>query len=326
MVARSGLFVAPVPGAPPIGTSPTDARLALGGLFGTVPQLERGGAITQSASVMQFSVAQAMWQLPDVTNPSATFMSATDPVVLTAAAGPGTGSRLDAIAVKQNNYENGDADSRANVIIIAGTPGAPGVLPTIPAAYWLYASILVPTSAATAAACTVTVFGATTSIAIRNAQFVNPVQGNQFWRNDKGRTETYFGLYNSTTNPGGKTTAGWYQTSGNAEVGIAAAQAGVTIVYSSVLKSNGFVTFELSVTLASINTATRLSTLPVGFRPLSSNGARASGGIILSGDVPTASVLQVLTTGEVYGYSNPGSGVGLSSCVTFKAIDTPVLD
>ena len=322
MVARSGLFVAPVPGAPPVGTSPTDGRLALAGLFGTIPQLERGGAISQSASVMQFTVAQAVWQLPDVTNASATFMSATDPVVLTAAAGPGTGSRLDAIAVKQNNYENGDADSRANVIIIAGTPGAPGVLPPIPAAYWLYASILVPTSAANAAACTVTVFGATTSIAIRNAQFVNPVQGNQFWRNDKGRMETYFGLYNLTSNPGGKTTAGWYQTSGNAEVGALTAVFGSITGYG-LKKSNGLVTLTLPCTASfAASTAYKITTLPAGFVPAVQviSGAGANTGSVVSG-----SAAQILTNGDVYMYS-PAVATVVTTAISFYPIDTPVFD
>ena len=329
MVARSGLFVAPVPGTPPIGTSPTDGRLALGGLFGTVPQLERGGAITQSASLMQFSVAQAVWQLPDVTNASATFMSATDPVVLTAAAGPGTGSRQDAIAVKQNNYENGDADSRANVIIIAGTPGAPGVLPTIPAAYWLYASILVPTSAANAAACTVTVFGATTSIAIRNAQFVNPVQGNQFWRNDKGRMETYFGLYNSTSNPGGKTTAGWYQTSGNPEVGVFVYTAGAysdasALAVTTLEKTNGFVTFVICSTKSSaITTGETIGVLPVGYRPRA-----AQSRVDFAGSSNTASPQNYVArdTGVVNIYNPISSPTGAFGSVTFKALDTPVSD
>ena len=44
----------------------------------------------------------------------------------------------------------------------------------------------------------------------RDAKFPAPVQGNQVWRDDLGAVETYFGLYNASTNPGGRDTAGWY--------------------------------------------------------------------------------------------------------------------
>lgn len=43
----------------------------------------------------------------------------------------------------------------------------------------------------------------------RDAKFMNPTQGLQVWRNDLGAVETYYGLYNASTNPGGRDTAGW---------------------------------------------------------------------------------------------------------------------
>lgn len=153
MTARSGLFVAPTTG---VGTAPTDARLALAGLLGVTPQLASGGAITQSGTTMAFTVAQAVLQLPDPTNAAAAFLSPIDQTVLTPAAGPGTGSRIDLIVAKQNNPENGDSDSRASFTLIAGTAGAPGVAPAVPAGYFRYADINVPTGAANAAACTLT--------------------------------------------------------------------------------------------------------------------------------------------------------------------------
>ena len=152
MVARSGLFVAPVAG---VGASPTDARLALSALIGTTAQQASGGVTAQSASTMAFTVPSSVWQLPDPTNANATFLSATDPFTLTPAAGPGTGSRIDLLCVKQNNIENGDADSRANVILVAGTAGAPGGTPAVPTGVWLYQTIAVPATTANAAACTV---------------------------------------------------------------------------------------------------------------------------------------------------------------------------
>lgn len=44
----------------------------------------------------------------------------------------------------------------------------------------------------------------------RDAKFMAPTQGLQVWRDDLGAVETYYGLYNVSTNPGGRNTAGWY--------------------------------------------------------------------------------------------------------------------
>lgn len=159
MTARSGLFVAPTAG---VGTAPTDARLALAGIIGTTPQCVQGGAITQSATSMQFTIAQAVMQLPDPTNAAAAFLSPIDQTTLTPAAGPATGSRVDLIVGKQNNPENGDADSRASFSLIAGVAGAPGLPPAVPAGYFRYADINVPALASNAAACTVTLRSPTT--------------------------------------------------------------------------------------------------------------------------------------------------------------------
>jgi hypothetical protein len=134
----------------------------LAGLIGVVPQLVQGGVVFQVSTSMQIQVGASVWQLPDPTNALATFLAATDGAFLNFAAGPSTGSRIDLIAVKQNNPENGDADSRANIVILPGVAGAPGVPPAVPAGYFRFADILVPTNAANAAACTVTVHTPTT--------------------------------------------------------------------------------------------------------------------------------------------------------------------
>lgn len=47
--------------------------------------------------------------------------------------------------------------------------------------------------------------------AARDALYPAPVQGNSVFRNDLGAVETYYGLYNVSTNPGGRSAAGWYQ-------------------------------------------------------------------------------------------------------------------
>lgn len=46
--------------------------------------------------------------------------------------------------------------------------------------------------------------------AARDALFASPVQGTKVFRTDTGVTETYYAAWNASTNPGGKTPAGWY--------------------------------------------------------------------------------------------------------------------
>ena len=159
MVARSGMFVAPLAGTPPVGMSPTDGRIAFSALIGTTPQPASGAAITQSASIMAITVAPGVFQLPDVSNATgtSTFLSAVDLFTVTPAAGPATGSRIDLIVVKQNNVENSDADSRVNVVLVAGTAGAPGVAPPVPTGAYLYATVNVPAVVTNSAACTVVI-------------------------------------------------------------------------------------------------------------------------------------------------------------------------
>ena len=53
------------------------------------------------------------------------------------------------------------------------------------------------------------------SATARDARFPSPVQGDGVWRSDKGWEERYFSLYNSSTNQGGASVAGWYPVAGN---------------------------------------------------------------------------------------------------------------
>jgi hypothetical protein len=48
--------------------------------------------------------------------------------------------------------------------------------------------------------------------ATRDALYPVPTAGNTVFRTDLGFSESYYGLYNASTNPGGATTAGWYPT------------------------------------------------------------------------------------------------------------------
>jgi hypothetical protein len=47
----------------------------------------------------------------------------------------------------------------------------------------------------------------------RDALFPSPVAGNAVFRTDLGVAEIYYGLYNVSTNPGGRTPAGFYPVS-----------------------------------------------------------------------------------------------------------------
>lgn len=51
------------------------------------------------------------------------------------------------------------------------------------------------------------------SVNDRDAKFPAPVQGTTVWRDDLGALETFFALYNVSTNPGGRSVAGWQQES-----------------------------------------------------------------------------------------------------------------
>lgn len=48
----------------------------------------------------------------------------------------------------------------------------------------------------------------------RDALFPSPLQGNAVFRKDKGWEETYYELYNASTNPGGQPIPGWRPTGG----------------------------------------------------------------------------------------------------------------
>lgn len=87
----------------------------------------------------------------------------------------------------------------------------------------------------------------------RDALYPSPVQGNAVFRSDTGAEETYYGLYNVSTNPGGRATAGWYT---NPSVGFWAAAASATgnQFNNSYTDWNG----PVSITFTKTRAATRL--------------------------------------------------------------------
>lgn len=79
--------------------------------------------------------------------------------------------------------------------------------------------------------------------AARDAQFPSPVQGNRAFLSDLGLEQTYYGLYNASTNPGGRPAAGWYASQRN--VGLVPVTAtSVSNTGGSYVKNGGIVTFS----------------------------------------------------------------------------------
>lgn len=157
-MAHTGMFVAPAAGTPPVGMTATDGRLVMGGVFQVAPQIvsTQLGGYAASGSSMAITVRQTVWSIPDPTNTAAVFFSPTDQLNLTFSAAPATGGRIDLVVVKQNNVENGDADSRVNVTVVTGTPSGSPVAPATPAGAAVYLSFLINAGITNMAAATVT--------------------------------------------------------------------------------------------------------------------------------------------------------------------------
>jgi hypothetical protein len=162
--------------------------------------------------------------------------------------------------------------------------------------------------------------GTFSTAALRDAAFAKAsgaylAIGATVYRSDKQRTETYF-----TTATGGKTVAGWYQTSGNPEIGlITAVKTLVNLV--SVTKQGGVVTLDLSTNFAVATNGTQVASIPAPYWPplqvLVPVGAYASGAITGFG--------QVLPDGTIYmAAASAPSLIGMS--VSYRAVDTPVAD
>lgn len=82
------------------------------------------------------------------------------------------------------------------------------------------------------------------SVNDRTSKFPTPVQGTTVWRNDLGALETYYDLYNVSTNPGGRAVAGWGRENGQI-VQIVSANTSTSIQSTS----GSYVDTGLSVTI-----------------------------------------------------------------------------
>jgi hypothetical protein len=96
----------------------------------------------------------------------------------------------------------------------------------------------------------------------RDSLYPTPAQGNSVFRNDLGVEETYYGLYNASTNPGGRDTAGWYVE--DRRTGLVPIQPASSVIASGSGSANalGVVSFS-NATAVSLNGI--FSDTPTGF-------------------------------------------------------------
>ena len=98
---------------------------------------------------------------------------------------------------------------------------------------------------------TLSSFATVANAAARDALYPSPVQGNRVFLSDLGMEQTYFGLYNLSTNPGGRVAAGWYPSQRNVGL-VPITTSNVTTSGGSYVKNGGLVTFS-GVTSISLN-------------------------------------------------------------------------
>lgn len=156
----------------------------------------------------------------------------------------------------------------------------------------------------------------------RDAKFMSPTQGLQVWRDDLGAVETYYGLYNSSTNPGGRDSAGWYTdtrqtglvpirpTSASIATGTGSTNAlgqiaftGATAVSLNGVFSSTYKNYRVIINVKNNTTSTE----DMPFR-LRAGGTDNSSGYYGTGNESTYNSLNQ-STGGSYGYWNISYGV-----------------
>lgn len=140
-------------------------------------------------------------------------------------AAPGANSRIDVLFIKQNDSSALVTTPDATIDTVFGVlQGVAAAAPVrnpagLPPGALEIGTVLIPTGSATLGAVGV-IFTQTYQytaaeglpITVRSIaeRPTTPAQGDQVYRIDLGCEETYYNLYNVTTNPGGATPAGWY--------------------------------------------------------------------------------------------------------------------
>ena len=94
-------------------------------------------------------------------------------------------------------------------------------------------------------------FDTVANAAARDALYPSPVQGNRVFLSDLGIEQTYYGLYNAGTNPGGRPAAGWYASQRNVGL-VPVTPVTVANTGGSYVKNGGMITFS-GVTSISLN-------------------------------------------------------------------------
>lgn len=176
MTANRGLFVRNL-GA--VGTSPTDARLALAGLLAeSAPGVPRPGLLFQAAEKvvtgtgnMDLRVAPCQIVTVRDAGEGAYLMSinGTTPVPLQAA--PATGARIDIVYAIQHDPDKGDATNDADVEVLPGTVATSPTSPAsgLPAGAFVLAEVRVEAGAKATNAAGVTVVEKWQYTALRGA-------------------------------------------------------------------------------------------------------------------------------------------------------------
>lgn len=134
------------------GRSPLDERLVNGGL--RTPGVISGCAVTTSSSAMRYAVAVGVAQV----SRSATDGGVPLPVPATTStvdAGPGSGSRIDVVWVRQHDPDQGDPDALVEVGVTQGAAAASPTKPTLPTGALQLKAYTVPAGATATSACTV---------------------------------------------------------------------------------------------------------------------------------------------------------------------------
>ncbi|AZF97658.1 minor tail protein [Arthrobacter phage CallieOMalley] len=133
MTTKRGLFV-PLNGT--AGTTPIEARLALGGtLIENAPGVPRSGVLDNSKTALVYGSGASLTHIIDPahfvihrTQGEGAYTFANEgPQTLAATAAPGSNSRVDLIWVKQNDTTKGDAD---NLAVAGQTVGTASATPT----------------------------------------------------------------------------------------------------------------------------------------------------------------------------------------------------
>ena len=152
MTARDGLFVVGAAGAGQ--TTPTEARLAMAGLFPALTGAidARNGVFygagaplaVSGTSGMNYSIAAGTAVINRSTSLGPYLLTNDAATQVTTTAAPGSNSRIDVIWIRQQDAEQGDASSAAEIGVTQGTAAASPTIPTLPVGAFALATAVVP--------------------------------------------------------------------------------------------------------------------------------------------------------------------------------------